>query len=693
MNWGSHTCIQLSYGLRLQAKVYLAHTLLSSNYTFVILFLYLSFTLTHFFMHEMSPATSTSEQKNIIADPFAELERSVHAALETYSNVHRGSGHKSMVTTHLYEQARTITLDYLGLNKYKYLVIFCTQRSAEVLKAKMETESYRIVSSRDIGLPLGVWAVAADKKKLPGGAPLLAGGGTARLVSPGWVIWDSAPDRFEAGTPSIINVIAFARALCMIQQYGKEIFQDPVSEKLSATEILYHDDLEKYSGPELLDRLRNTLIGHSILVPTIEGEKPYINLDNSASTPAFTPVWNAVRQTWRQPQKIQQEMIHEVRSICAEMLGASLTNYDLIFTSNTTEAINMAAGSINPDIEQDIEPVMLSTILEHTSNDLPWRMVPKFSVIRLPVDHEGFLDLDRIDKIFSEYNQKEKYGKKRIKLMAVSGASNVLGSFNNLEAIGHIVHKYGAKLLVDAAQLIAHRKIEMELWGIDYLAFSAHKVYAPFGTGVLAARKGLLNFESGELELIQSSGEANPGGIAALGKALLLMKRIGMDLIQEEEQALTRRALAGLKQINGLVVYGINDPESPRNTQKGGVLVFSMKGMMSNRIAEKLAMHGGIGVRYGCHCAHILVKHILGVSPFLERFQKIIARLFPRLRFPGVARVSFGIENTEEDVDRLINVLTSIAGKPREPKSDAEQYVKNFVRNAAERVYSQIQSG
>ena len=127
----------------------------------------------------------------------------------------------------------------------------------------------------------------------------------------------------------------------------------------------------------------------------------------------------------------------------------------------------------------------------------------------------------------------------------MSGASNVLGVFNDLAEIGRIVHRYGARLLVDAAQLVAHRKVAMESSGIDYLAFSAHKAYAPFGTGVLVARKGLLSFSPAEMERIRSSGEENVGGIAALGKALVLLQRIGLDVIQEEEQALTARALLG----------------------------------------------------------------------------------------------------------------------------------------------------
>ena len=463
------------------------------------------------------------------------------------------------------------------------------------------------------------------------------------------------------------------------------------SEKLSADKILYNDELEKYSGRELLEKLRHTLIGRNIIVPTAEGARPYINLDYSASTPTFTPVWNTVCQTWRQPLQIQQEIIHEVRSICSEMLGASMDTYELIFTSNTTEAINLAAESLSLESDPGTEPAVLSTILEHTSNDLPWRMVPKISVIRLEVDNEGFLDLNELDTILSSYNHQCLHGKKRIRIMTVSGASNVLGSFNNLEEISRIVHKYGARLLVDAAQMVAHRKVEIERCAIDYLAFSAHKVYAPFGTGVLVVRKGLLNFKTPELEQIKSFGEENAGGIAALGKALVIMQRIGLDVIREEEQALTMHALRGLAQIKGLTIYGIIDPASPRFAQKGGVIVFTLKGLMSDKVAKELSTRGGIGVRYGCHCAHILVKHILGVPPSLERFQRIIARFFPRLRFPGVARVSLGIGNTRADIDTLIQVVSKIASKSRALKQkEIAGQINDLAIAAALRVYSQL---
>jgi selenocysteine lyase/cysteine desulfurase len=243
-------------------------------------------------------------------------------------------------------------------------------------------------------------------------------------------------------------------------------------------------------------------------------------------------------------------------------------------------------------------------------------------------------------------------------------------------------------LLVDAAQMVAHRKVEVERCGIDYLAFSAHKMYAPFGSGVLLVRKGLLHFSPAELALIQSSGEENVGGIAALGKAFVLLQRIGLDVIQEEEQALTARALRGLTQIPGLEIYGIKDPDSPRFAQKGGVIVFGLQDLMANQVAQELAERGGIGVRYGCHCAHMLIKHLLNIHPLLELLQGLIVSLFPQVSLPGLTRVSLGIENSEEDIDTLIHVLGKIARQPR-AGTDIQQQIDNFVKVAARRVYTQ----
>jgi selenocysteine lyase/cysteine desulfurase len=617
--------------------------------------------------------------------PLQEIERAAHAALATYSNVHRGSGHHALVSTRLYEQARNIVLEHLGLDRKEHVVIFCTPRRAARLQALLPADGHRCVASLDIGLPLGIRALAVHRKALPRGVPFETGGGTARLVAPDWVIWSNGPDRFEAGTPAIINVIAFARVL-QIQSWGQGAFQNATPAQPTADE---HDDLDGSSGRELLGKLRQTLIGQGARVPTVDGERPYVNLDNGASTPTFQPIWDAVRRSWQKPTQARPALIEQARSMCADVLGAPLAAYDVIFTSNTTEAINLAAESLGKESGQetdpDAEPVVLNTFLEHNSNELPWRTTAGLSLIRLPVDAEGFVDLAELEALLNAYNQARLHGRKRIKLVAVSGASNVLGVYNHLAEISQIVHRHGARLLVDAAQWVAHRKVDMEACGIDYLAFSGHKVYAPFGTGVLLARKGLLAFSPAEMDAIRLSGEENVGGIVGLAKALDLLRRIGFDTIQSEEQALTRRALSGLADLPRIKVYGIKDPESPRFLHKGGVIVFAMKGTMPGRVARALAERGGIGVRYGCHCAHLTIKRLLGVPPWAEQIQRLMLSLVPGLSLPGLVRVSFGIQNTEAEVDSLIEVLGAITQKPR--THGIGRQIDDYVAAAVQRVY------
>ncbi len=438
------------------------------------------------------------------------------------------------------------------------------------------------------------------------------------------------------------------------------------------------------------------------------GEVPFINLDNAASTPTFAPVWDAVRRTWRQSEAARRALVEEARLVCAETLGTSLATHEVIFTSNTTEAINLVAKSLRRNLgerpggslgenrgenrgeslgkePQPREPVVLNTLLEHNSDELPWRAAG-LSLVRLPVDRHGIVDAGELELVLSAYNTEGRHGRQRIDLVAVCGASNVLGVFNDLAAISGIVHRHGARLLVDAAQWIAHRRFQADAWEVDYLAFSGHKVYAPFGSGVLLARKGVLTFDPAEMQAIRSSGEANAGGIAGLAESLRLLRRIGFDTIQEEEQALTRRALSGLAKLPRVKVYGISDPAAPEFARKGGVIAFDVKGAMPGRVARLLAERGGIGVRYGCHCSHLLIKHLVGIPRWAERVQYALVKALPRFELSGVVRVSFGLQNTEAEVDRFLEVLGAIAERPRVPGigKGMERYATAAVRRVME---------
>ncbi|MFX0079198.1 MAG: aminotransferase class V-fold PLP-dependent enzyme [Candidatus Hermodarchaeota archaeon] len=637
----------------------------------------------------------------------AELEQSVHTALKTYSNVHRGSGHNSMVTTGLFERARDVILEFMNLDKEQYMIVFGSPMRLDSLERHFVSNQIQRISSRDIGLPLGIGALAIERRALPKGALLQMGGGTVNMVYSKSVIWANPPARFEAGTPSIINAIALAKGLQLIRHFDRNTFEIPGSPILTAQEILYKDEFERFSGMELLQKLRLSLVGHDVNVPTIDGDQPYSNLDNAASTPTFEPIWQVAKQILWQPQNVHRDIILRVKEICAEFLGAPLNDYDLLFTSNTTEAINIVAQYLVRDLDDGSTPVILTTLQEHNSNELPWRYISGVSVRRASIDDEGFLNFDKLEHMLREYNQMRRYGAKRIRIVAVSGASNVLGSIFDIQAISQLVHRYGARLLVDGAQVVAHRHISLSELDIDYFAFSGHKVYAPFGSGALVVKRELINPNSDDISKIKVSGEENVVGIATLGKALILLQRIGMDVIEEWERMLTHRMLEGLTQLPDVEIFGVKNPNSPRFNRRGGIIAISLKKVPHNLVAKELAEWGGIGIRNGCFCAHLLVQRILRIHPVRIFAARIFLHVLPKLTnllLPGLIRVSFGIETNESDVDRFIQTLRLIDQAPRSranrlfasthngtiflPKTQTQNRMIAFTQNIMNAVYS-----
>jgi selenocysteine lyase/cysteine desulfurase len=590
------------------------------------------------------------------------FEDKIYLSLRHYSNVHRGSGLFSMISTSLYEEARKIVLGYLSCDK-SYVVIFCSPYRASELAKNLDQGSYKIISGDEAGLNIGLSAIAVKKRKLPPDGPFHSGGGTTVLVSADRVAWAAAPDRFEAGTPSIINVIAFARALQCLKMKGAEVSR----EKLKISED--PDDLNGLSGRVLLDRLQESVIGRNIPVPVSNGISSYVNLDYAASTPALLPAWRAYLQALFSGCENDPGLISRAKAAISQLLNAPAEKYDIIFTSNTTESINIVAEGT------DGSSVLVS-ILEHNSNDLPWRL--KHNVVRLPVDKYGFISQAELENILASNPQ--------IKILAMSGASNVTGTCNDLAEISKTAHHHGVKVLIDAAQLIAHRRVDMDSCETDFLVFSGHKAYAPFGTGVLVARKGSLNFSDEEWNGIRSSGEKNVAGINALGESLSMLNRVGMDLIMKNEQDLLRKAIREMSEIKGIQIFGLNDPDSAAMDQRVGVISFFIKDVWPDKIAKGLAQRG-IGIRYGCHCAHILVKHILNVSPRLQKFQFVIAWLFRSVRFPGVARISFGIGTTESDILQFTRTLKEIAGKKHSHPSDIKSRMDEYAKSVKEKVF------
>ena len=610
------------------------------------------------------------------------LEQKILSVLQTYSNVERGSGQFSQITTALYHQAKKVILDYLHLSDQEYTVIFCSHLWAERLKKTLLSKNIFVLSSYSIGLPIGLRVLVVQKKDLPKGIPKQMGGGTIKLVSTNSLVLADIPERFETGTPSVVNAIIFAVALTIIGKSRSNPFQlnDDQKESSHFDKILNFDRFINLSGKELLDALRQTMVGKNVRIPVENGEKHFVNFDNAASTPSFLPVWETVCQTWRQPAYRHKNIVNEVKNICAKFLNAPLQIYDVIFCANTTEAINIAARNFIKSSNKKIQSVVLNTWLEHHSNELPWRFSSNTKLIRLNVSNDGIINVNELEKILCEYNELHKHGMQRINLVAVSGASNVLGTFNDIHTISRIAHKYNAQILADGAQLVAHRKIDMLADDIDFLAFSGHKIYAPFGSGALIAKKELMNFKPDELNEIKTSGEENVVGIAAMGKAMVLLQRIGMEAIQTEEQNLTRYALHELSKIKGITIYGINDANSPQMKNKGTIISFKLHGVPHNLVAKELAELAGIGVRSGCFCAHLMVKQLMGISPFRGKLAEVLLKYFPTIdtnTLPGIVRISFGLENDEQEIDQFINAIKKIAAQPRSAYSQFVAFMNN----------------
>ena len=614
----------------------------------------------------VQPASGAAEAP-AAARAWAELERGVRVALEHYANVHRGTGYNSIVTTALYEKARDIVLERLGFGRDGVALFMSPWRLHRFLAVLPIGVKYRVISSADVGLPIGLRAVALRRKDLPRGVPFQVGGGTIRMVSPNFVDWAGVPDRFEPGTPDIVGAITLAKAARMTGDLGPDVFRTRGGQALPEATAPEPDEANRRSGAELLVWLKTQLVGRNLLVPTTDGESFYTNLDHGASTPTFEPIWDAARRTWHQPEPAWPDIIAATRATCHRFFGAPASGYEVIFAPCTTEAVNIVAASVEYQALRDPDIVVLNTMLEHNSNELPWRYVPGAELVRAPVDKEGFVDLAELEEILAEYNERHRHGSKRIRLVCVCGASNVMGTYNDLAAISRIVHHYHSRLLVDAAQLAAHRPIRMQEDGIDFLAFSAHKAYAPFGTGAIICRKGLLLLDATERAEIVASGEENVAGIAALGKALELLERIGMDAIMAEEKRFTCLALAGLAGVRGVRVYGVANECSDRFPLKGGVICFEVKGVPHNLCAQLLAEHGGIGVRNGCFCVNMYVKGLLGISRAKNTFAHVGLTLAPRVMnrlMVGLVRVSFGLANDEVEVVRLVSTLARVAAEP-----------------------------
>jgi selenocysteine lyase/cysteine desulfurase len=433
-------------------------------------------------------------------------------------------------------------------------------------------------------------------------------------------------------------------------------------------------------GMSLLKKLRNELVGLDIEVPTLSGERRhYVNLDNAASTPTFRPIVEKVdeflgfyanvhRGTGFKSQ-LSSWAYDEARAVVARFVKADLAHQTVIFTRNTTESMNKLAR-LYP-----FRPghIVLTTMMEHHSNDLPWRR--RTRVVHVGLHDNGSLDLEDYRRRLSEYRG-------RIDLVAVTGASNVSGWLNPVQLLARLAHESGARFVLDAAQLAAHRPIDMKPAGdpehIDFLALSAHKMYAPYGAGALVADRGpLADVEpdlvgGGMVDVVsledawwrdlperEEAGTPDVVGVVALAAAIRMLESVGWEAIVEHEERLTRYMLRRLAAIPDIIVYGQSDPADVH--ARLGAFSFNLKGLHHALVAAVLSYEGGIAVRCGCFCAHPYMLCLLNVPPDeAERVRKeIIAH--DRSHIPGAVRASVGIYNDESDIDALCSCLEGIA--------------------------------
>ena len=377
-------------------------------------------------------------------------------------------------------------------------------------------------------------------------------------------------------------------------------------------------------------------------------------LDNAATAQRPQCVLDAVRRFYCEqnanplrglyPLSIAATDAYEnAREAVRRFLNAKSTA-EIVFTRNTTEGLNLVAYSYGLSHIRAGDEVVVS-ILEHHSDLLPWQMVCRqtgASLKFLDCEPDGSLDLNKAEALITD----------KTKLVAVTHVSNVIGRVNPIRQLADMAHKHGAVLVVDGAQSTPHIPVDVQALDADFLAFSGHKVYGPMGIGVLYGKRALLEemppFLTGG-EMIESvsregavfaelphkfeAGTVNAAGAAGLHAAIDYVQSVGFEAMHRQELALTQRTLAGMADMPHIHDIGSDKPE-----EHNGIVTFTVEGVHPHDVSEILACDG-VDVRAGHHCAQPLLQH-LGLS--------------------ATVRASFAFYNTENEVDRLLQSLSTI---------------------------------
>ena len=390
-----------------------------------------------------------------------------------------------------------------------------------------------------------------------------------------------------------------------------------------------------------------------ILQRTVNG-KPLVYLDNAATSQKPRAVIEALKDYYERYNANVHRGVHTlsqeatdafetVREQVARFIGARHSE-EVVFVRNTTEAINLVSYAWARRVLQPGDEVIVTEI-EHHSNLIPWQLAARDTgaVLRLvPLRDDGTLDLDRYAAILSD----------RTRLVAVSHMSNALGTINPVADMARLAHEQGALVLVDGAQSVPHLPVDVQALGCDFLAFSGHKMLGPTGVGVLWTRREVLEsmdpFLGGGNMILQvwwdraewqeipfrfEAGTPDIADVVAFGPALEYLSALGMDQVRAHELELTRYALARLREVEGLVIYGPQDAES-----RGGVFSFGLGDIHPHDIGTVLDAEG-VAIRAGHHCCQPLMR---------------------RLGVPATARASFYLYNTPEEVDALVAALGKV---------------------------------
>ncbi|BCM71343.1 MULTISPECIES: cysteine desulfurase [unclassified Streptomyces] len=385
-----------------------------------------------------------------------------------------------------------------------------------------------------------------------------------------------------------------------------------------------------------------------ILERTVASGAPLVYLDSGATTQKPLQVLDAERDFYlthnaavhrgaHQLAGEATEAYEQARHTVARFIGAA--DDEVVFTKNTTEGINLVAYALGNAGRLGPGDRIVVTEMEHHANLVPWQQLAQRTGATLDwfgLTDDGRLDLSRVDELLDE----------RTKVLALTHQSNVLGTLNPVRALADRAHAHGALVVVDGAQSVPHRPVDVRELGADFLAFSGHKMLGPNGIGVLWGRAGLLAelppFLTGGsmIEIVEmdrttflpppqrfEAGVPMAAQAVGLAAAVAYLERLGMAEVAAYEETLTARALHLLAEVPGVRVVGPADPAG-----RGSAVSFTVEGIHPHDVGQVLDERG-VAVRVGHHCARPIVR---------------------RYGVPATTRASFYVYNTPDEVDALV---------------------------------------